>query len=101
MKLIYFLFILSCLCYGYSQNRNNIWCFGDSVGLNFNFNPPQVFSTALDARGSCASTSDTSGNLLLYVSTSSEPVTIGHLDASKSPASNRKWRFVDRPQLVS
>lgn len=50
-----------------AQNRGNIWCFGDSAGIDFNnLNNPVPISTGLRTRGSCASISDTSGNLLFY-----------------------------------
>ncbi|MBK7391225.1 MAG: hypothetical protein IPI23_19795 [Bacteroidetes bacterium] len=50
-----------------AQNRGNIWCFGDSAGINFNnLNNPVPISTGLRTRGSCASIADTTGNLLFY-----------------------------------
>jgi len=50
-----------------SQNRGNIWCFGDSAGIDFNsVSNPMPISTGLRTRGSCASISDASGNLLFY-----------------------------------
>nr|MBK9652651.1 hypothetical protein [Bacteroidota bacterium] len=66
-KLLYmFLFIGSHCC---GQNRNNIWCFGDSAGIDFNLanNPLPIHSRA-KSRGSCASISDTAGNLQFYYS---------------------------------
>ncbi|OQA11978.1 MAG: hypothetical protein BWY67_00598 [Bacteroidetes bacterium ADurb.Bin397] len=54
-----------------AQNRNLIWCFGDSAGINFgNLQNPTPFNTGMDARGSCASIADTNGNLQFYASTS-------------------------------
>ncbi|MBL0340419.1 MAG: T9SS type A sorting domain-containing protein [Bacteroidetes bacterium] len=56
----------------FAQNRNNIWCFGDSAGIDFNDTTnPFPINTSLVTRGSCASISDTSGNLLFYCSTRS------------------------------
>ena len=53
-----------------AQKRNNIWCFGDSAGIDFSkLGSPQVFSSSLDTRGSCASIADTSGQLLFYAET--------------------------------
>jgi len=50
-----------------AQYSNKIWCFGDSAGISFiNPNFPFSFSTGMDCRGSCASISDMSGNLLFY-----------------------------------
>ena len=54
----------------YSQNRNSIWCFGDSAGIDFrNPNNPIPISTSMDGRGSCVSISDSVGNLLFYANT--------------------------------
>lgn len=49
-----------------AQNRNSIWCFGDSAGIDFrNLNNPVPISTGMDGRG-CSSISDSSGNLVFY-----------------------------------
>jgi hypothetical protein len=62
-----FLFIISffnCLLLN-AQNRNSIWCFGDSAGIDFsNLNNPVSFSSAMNGRGSSTSISDSLGNLL-------------------------------------
>ena len=50
-----------------AQFSNN-WCFGDSAGINFNTSPPTTFISAVKSRGSCASISDSIGNLLFYYS---------------------------------
>lgn len=45
--------------------RNNIWCFGDSSGINFNNGGvPSPISIAFRTRGTCVSISDLLGNLL-------------------------------------
>ena len=63
---LYFIFFISV----YSQNRNSIWCFGDSAGIDFrNVSMPVPISTSLDTRGSCLSVSDSLGNLLFYAGT--------------------------------
>jgi Secretion system C-terminal sorting domain len=50
-----------------AQNRNSIWCFGDSAGIDFNnLNNPSPYLSIVISRGSCASISDSVGNLLLY-----------------------------------
>ena len=54
----------------FSQKQNNIWCFGDSAGIDFNnLLNPVTFSNTLDSRGSCVSIADTNGNLLFYANT--------------------------------
>ena len=51
----------------FSQNRNSIWCFGDSAGIDFrNLNNPVPIFTGMDGRGGCSSISDSTGNLLFY-----------------------------------
>ncbi|MBL7928720.1 MAG: hypothetical protein JNL47_04465, partial [Bacteroidia bacterium] len=59
-----------CICIAASaQNRNLVWCFGDSSGIDFNnITTPVPIATGMDARGSCCSIADTSGNLLFYAS---------------------------------
>ncbi len=53
-----------------AQNRNALWCFGDSAGLNFtDTSNVTTFSTGLDTRGTCVSICDLNGNLLFYAGT--------------------------------
>ncbi len=52
-----------------TAQRNNIWCFGDSAGIDFNSGAPIPISTSLDTRGTCVSIADISGNLLFYGNT--------------------------------
>jgi len=53
-----------------AQNRGNIWCFGDSSGIDFNnlFSPTPII-TSFDTRGSCVSVADTFGSLQFYANT--------------------------------
>ncbi|MEP7263471.1 MAG: T9SS type A sorting domain-containing protein [Bacteroidota bacterium] len=52
---------------GYSQDKNSVWVFGDSSGINFtNLSNPVPISSGMRGRGSCVSISDSIGNLLLY-----------------------------------
>lgn len=56
----------------HSQGYNNIWCFGDSAGIDFsNVSNPVPIQTNLDTRGSCVSICDSAGQLLFYASTRS------------------------------
>ncbi|MFN8235935.1 MAG: hypothetical protein U0X89_07385 [Bacteroidia bacterium] len=66
------IFILSLVLTGEltAQNRNSIWCFGDSAGINFsNINNPVPFTSSVEGRGSCVSIADNNGNLLFYSNT--------------------------------
>ncbi len=46
--------------------RGNIWCFGDSSGINFNSIPPTTLISSVKSRGSCSSISNSLGQLLFY-----------------------------------
>lgn len=74
-----------------SQNRNSVWCFGDSAGIDFNIvSNPVPITTGLRSRGSCASVSDASGNLLFYANTRAASGTYSTLvyDAQNNIMSN-------------
>ena len=52
-----------------AQYGNNNWTFGDSCGVRFNSTGIDSFyTTSVKARGTCASISDSLGNLLFYAS---------------------------------
>ena len=63
-------FFLAMSFYATAQNRNSVWCFGDSAGIDFsNINNPVPYYSAMRGRGSCVSIADDSGNLLFYGNT--------------------------------
>ncbi len=63
-----------------AQKQNFNWCFGDSSGLDFNnLTTPFPFGSGMNSRGSCASFSDSSGNLLIYASDPYPPSLAGFL----------------------
>ncbi|MBX3106761.1 MAG: T9SS type A sorting domain-containing protein [Bacteroidetes bacterium] len=80
MKLFFLLLFHASLAF--AQHENNIWCFGDSAGINFNTSPPSTFISAVKGRGSCVSVADTAGNLLFYGQTFYYPLWMqgGHPD---------------------
>ncbi len=49
-----------------AQFKNNLWCFGDSVGIKFDQGATQLFNSSTVTRGSSCAISDSSGNLLFY-----------------------------------
>jgi hypothetical protein len=53
-------------CMAFSQNQNINWVFGDSAGLNFSGVGPEYFHTNIATYETCASVSDSTGNLLFY-----------------------------------
>jgi hypothetical protein len=67
MKKIFFILIIFSVSLCHAQNRNTVWIFGDSAGIDFSSlnNPVPIFS-GMDARSSCANISDSIGNLLFY-----------------------------------
>ena len=65
---LFFLFAFNCLA-SFSQKQGNIWCFGDSAGIDFNQSPPTTFTSKVRNKGSCCSIADTSGSLLFYANT--------------------------------
>ncbi|MFT3910325.1 MAG: gliding motility-associated C-terminal domain-containing protein [Ferruginibacter sp.] len=55
------------LLHVFSQNRNNIWYFGDSTGIDFNTNPPTLLlNSGMYSYEASATISDNSGQLLFY-----------------------------------
>jgi type IX secretion system substrate protein len=54
----------------FCQNRNSVWCFGDSALIDFSDTSNIITGTSsVKSRGSCASISDASGQLLFYAYT--------------------------------
>ncbi|MCW5920224.1 MAG: T9SS type A sorting domain-containing protein [Bacteroidetes bacterium] len=61
-----------CCChfFCFSQNRNSVWCFGDSALIDFSDTSNIIVgSCGLDTRGSCASIANENGKLLFYAET--------------------------------
>lgn len=52
----------------YAQGQNNIWCFGQGAGLDFNGGPPATYISAINTVEGCASVCNASGNMLFYAS---------------------------------
>jgi gliding motility-associated-like protein len=65
----YYYIVFFFLLYGsvHAQKQHNNWYFGNSVGLNFNVNPPVALSNGKgNSVEGCATVSDINGNLLFY-----------------------------------
>lgn len=76
MRLVLLVFVLFISVHLVAQKQNNIWCFGDSAGIDFNnINNPQPYSSVIRSKGSCVSICDTSGNLICYAATSVPHIT--------------------------
>jgi hypothetical protein len=52
-----------------AQNRNSVWVFGDSAGIDFGSGFAVPIASGMDGRGSCASISDNNGELLFSAGT--------------------------------
>ncbi len=65
-KFLLFILLLPLFCT--AQNRNYVWCFGDSAGIDFN-NGAIPINTSVAGRGSCASICDYNGSILFYAAT--------------------------------
>jgi len=50
---------------GYAQYEN-VWCFGDSAGLDFSNGSPIPITTSINTTEACASVCDATGHLLFY-----------------------------------
>ncbi|TAH44313.1 MAG: T9SS type A sorting domain-containing protein [Bacteroidetes bacterium] len=69
-----FIFMAALYFHGSAQiRRDAIWCFGDSVLVDFNYSPPLLDYCATRSRGSACSIADSLGNLLFYSHTSYIP----------------------------
>jgi hypothetical protein len=66
--LLFFLIFISAAD-SFCQNRNSVWCFGDSAGIDFSSGAPVTFASGMDGRGSCTSVADNNSNLLFYAFT--------------------------------
>ena len=51
------------------QNRNSVWCFGDSAGIDFSSGTAQPIISGMVGRGSCVSISNQLGQLQYYAFT--------------------------------
>jgi hypothetical protein len=68
MKSLTVLFFLVSFSIAFGQRRDNTWCFGDFVKINFNGDTVnlQNHSSVCTAEQSC-SISEENGNLLFYI----------------------------------
>src|SRR6185436_6729579 len=61
---------ICCAFLSVAQKRGAVWCFGDSALVDFSDTANIITGTSsVKSRGSCASISDSSGQLLLYAYT--------------------------------
>jgi len=71
-------FLLLIPFFSSAQFRNSIWCFGDSAMVDFTDTANiTIGSSILRTRGSCATISDSVGNLLFYAGYDADVYTIG------------------------
>ncbi|MBK9424383.1 MAG: T9SS type A sorting domain-containing protein [Bacteroidetes bacterium] len=72
MRLLFIISIMITAHVSVAQNRNSVWVFGDSSGIDFGSGGALPIVSAMDGRGSCASISDINGELLFYAATMPE-----------------------------
>ena len=60
----------------FAQNKDRVWCFGDSALIDFNSGMPVAGKRGVTTRGSCASMCDSTGALLFYSATGEFPIYI-------------------------
>ena len=66
-KLLVLIVFNLCMITSHAQFTNLNWTFGDSCGIKFNATGiDSIYRTSVNARGSCATISDSIGNLLFY-----------------------------------
>jgi hypothetical protein len=51
---------------GQAQKENNVWVFGDSMGIDFNGPTPTIIKTSIRTLGGSAAVSNSDGQLLFY-----------------------------------
>ena len=69
VSLLFFL-LLSSILKAQVNNKNTVWCFGDSALIDFTIKSnPTVGNSSVRARGSCASISNNNDSLLFYAQT--------------------------------
>lgn len=66
MKKLFVCIAVLIYCNAFSQGYNNVWVFGDSALLDFNFGYPEPGQSSIMTWEACASISDSTGNLLFY-----------------------------------
>jgi hypothetical protein len=87
----FFLLALISFCeIVHAQKRNNIWAFGDGVGLNFNTNPVSLFKSKSMGRNPpyyISSMCSKDGDLLFYT----DGLTVWNKDGFVMPKYNTWW----------
>lgn len=67
MKRIFTFFSLVLFPYfSFAQKENNVWIFGNKLGIDFNLATPSIVSSSIQSVETCTSVCDTSGKLLFY-----------------------------------
>lgn len=72
IKILLLLF-LCCTSLNAQIRRDAVWCFGDSVQIDFNQTPPAISNCAIRTRGTACSITDSLGHILFYCQTGYTP----------------------------
>jgi hypothetical protein len=66
-----------------AQFKNNIWCFGDSAGIDFTSGFPSPISSSIRSRGGVVSIADSLGNLLFYAGGTPDALNAATINGAK------------------
>lgn len=77
IKILLLLF-LCCTSLSAQIRRDAVWCFGDSVQIDFNQTPPVISNCAIRTRGTACSITDSLGHILFYCQTFHRTVQIAN-----------------------
>ncbi len=77
MKLLFSIVFVFAFSHVNAQNRNSIWCFGDSAGIDFrNLANPVPIISSMDVRGASVTIADSLGNLQFYAASQSQSLQV-------------------------
>ena len=66
ISILYFFIFLFISNLAFAQGENNIWCFGEHQGMDFNAGPPVLYVSNIFSQRGNATVCDPSGGLLFY-----------------------------------
>src|SRR5688572_25413194 len=90
------------MSYGHAQFKDRHWCFGDSSSIDFtNLSSPVADTSILRVRGTCASISDSVGNLLFYAASPNIDIWLQTSASGYGYIVNKNHQIMDRGDSLS